>query len=228
MAIQMADLDVDTRDTVYAPDADAAGNERFTTPAAQAAVANAAKVHRSQAMASGDARTQDLNTASNFTDVGEQGLTNYFDGQGYRTQGGLASRNRTVPRTAAQNKAFASCGCRALGPSPLGGTIYHGPGTHESCSQPQDWRTGDWDDADARSLQKQATLDVRAMSVCEAMGHPHRADQTRSCPLTKNDFQFDCPVKVQQHGREELSSSTCHLSSLLQHYHFSTRAPRDS
>ena len=62
MAIQMADLGVDTRDTVYAPDADAAGNERFTTPAAQAAVANAERKHRSQAMASGDARTQGWNS----------------------------------------------------------------------------------------------------------------------------------------------------------------------
>jgi hypothetical protein len=54
MAVQMADLGLQTRNEVYAPDADASGRDLFTSPAAQAAVAAAATQHRSQALASGD------------------------------------------------------------------------------------------------------------------------------------------------------------------------------
>jgi hypothetical protein len=62
MAIQLADLGVVTRDTVYAPDADSHGRDLFTTPAAQAAVAQAARRHRSEALASGDSNTSRWNS----------------------------------------------------------------------------------------------------------------------------------------------------------------------
>jgi len=62
IALQVADLGLENRDTVYAPDADAAGRERRTSPAAQAAIANAARSHRNQALASGDARAVGWNS----------------------------------------------------------------------------------------------------------------------------------------------------------------------
>jgi hypothetical protein len=54
IAVQMADLGLDTRDCVYAPDADASGRDLHTTPADQAAIASAAVQHRNRALASGD------------------------------------------------------------------------------------------------------------------------------------------------------------------------------
>lgn len=62
MAVQMADLGLVTRDTVYAPDADASGRPQHTTPAAQAAIAQAAINHRNRALASGDASTSRWNS----------------------------------------------------------------------------------------------------------------------------------------------------------------------
>jgi hypothetical protein len=62
IAIQMADLGIITRDTVYAPDADASGRDLHTTAAAQAAVASAAMQHRSQALNSGDTSARNWNS----------------------------------------------------------------------------------------------------------------------------------------------------------------------
>jgi len=62
MMLQLADLGRNTRDTVYAPDADASGAMRHTSEARQAAVANAARAHRQEAMSSGDASTRKWNS----------------------------------------------------------------------------------------------------------------------------------------------------------------------
>jgi hypothetical protein len=60
--IQFADLGLETRDQVYAPDADASGRDLNTTQAAQTAVASAAMQHRNTALNSGDTRAIDWNS----------------------------------------------------------------------------------------------------------------------------------------------------------------------
>jgi hypothetical protein len=60
--IQFADLGLETRDQVYAPDADAPGRDLNTTQAAQTAVASAAMQHRNTALNSGDTRAIDWNS----------------------------------------------------------------------------------------------------------------------------------------------------------------------
>jgi hypothetical protein len=62
IAIQMADLGLATRDEVYAPDADKNGIERNTPQATQTAIAQAAVLHRNQALLSGDSRAKKWNS----------------------------------------------------------------------------------------------------------------------------------------------------------------------